>query len=459
MKNPKLTKYVNYKDSEIEWIGKVPSNWEVKRLKEISEINKRSLSEKTPASYEFNYIDIGSVAYGEKGFTTERMNFKEAPSRAKRIVKKGDIIISTVRTYLKAITSIDEDVSDLICSTGFAVISPNKGVFNKYYSYFITSDIFVNEICAQSKGVSYPATNSSVIGDLFCLIPPYTEQKAIADYLDVQLIQIDRKIDLLTQKAKHYNKLKLSLIDETVMQGFDKNAIFKDCGIDWIGDIPNHWKIKRLKELGFLYSGLSGKKGEDFTDEHKYSSNFIPFVNIANNQFISTNDMKKVVIYPNEKQNKVSKNDLFFLMSSENHNDIGKSALLKEELPNTYLNSFCRGFRITKKGIDPNFINYLLTSQKYRNRISVEGKGFTRINLKIEKLNDLILIIPPYSEQKAISDYLDIKTAQINLIVKTIHSQISKLKELRKNIINDVVTGKIKVAEEGVKNERTALSR
>jgi restriction endonuclease S subunit len=167
----KFERYEAYKDSEVEWIGEVPAHWIVKRIKEISEINKSSLAEKTLPNYEFEYVDIGGVTYGVKGYVKERMTFNIAPSRARRIVKKGDTIISTVRTYLKAIASVDEDVSDLIVSTGFAVISPQKQVVHKYCSYLLTSDFIIDEICALSTGVSYPATNATVIGDLFSLIP------------------------------------------------------------------------------------------------------------------------------------------------------------------------------------------------------------------------------------------------------------------------------------------------
>ena len=211
-----LDKTVVMKDSGVEWLGDVPEHWKVKRIKEISEINKRTLSEKTSANYEFNYVDIGSVTYGVEGFATERMTFDIAPSRAKRVVKKGDTIISTVRTYLKAIASIDDDVSDLIVSTGFAVISPNKRLFNKYYSYLLTSDFIVNEICALSTGVNYPATNSSVIGDLFCLVPTYSEQQTIADYLDTKTVHIGHIIETINTQIEKLKELRKTLINDVV---------------------------------------------------------------------------------------------------------------------------------------------------------------------------------------------------------------------------------------------------
>ena len=241
--------YPVYKDSGVEWLGDVPEHWEIKRIKEVSYINKRTLTDNTPNDYEFDYIDIGSVTYGLHGFTSERMTFNSSPSRARRIAKKGDTIISTVRTYLKAITSIDDDVSDLIVSTGFAVISPKKTVFSKYFSYWLTANYTIDEICALSTGVSYPATNASAISNLFCLVPPLNEQKLIATYLDTKTAQCDRKIDLPSKKATQYGKLKQSLINETVTRGLDKSVPMKDSGIEWIGDVPEHWEIQRLHDI------------------------------------------------------------------------------------------------------------------------------------------------------------------------------------------------------------------
>ena len=149
----------------------------------------------------------------------------------------------------------------------------------------------------------------------------------------------------------------------------------------------------------------------------------------------------------NEKQNSVKKNDLFFLMSSEGYEDIGKAALLVDEVKDTYLNSFCKGYRITKKSVIPRYLNYLLIASAFRDKFIVEGKGFTRINLKMEKVNNFDFIMPLVEEQKEIADYLDNKTTTIEAIVSNITKQIEGLKELRKTLINDVVTGKLKVTE------------
>jgi len=445
----KAEHYAAYTDSGVEWLGEVPKHWSFVRVKEIAYINQKSLSDETPLDYEFDYVDIGSVTYGTSGYSSERMTFENAPSRAKRIVKSGDTIISTVRTYLKAITQID-CAENLIVSTGFAVLTPKKIIYKSYFSNWLMSETFINRVSAISKGVSYPATNSTEIGDLFVFLPPLLEQTSIAAYLDTKTAQIDRQIDLLSQKATQYGKLKRSLINETVTRGLDKSVPMKDSDVVWIGEVPEHWGLKRLKELGDLYSGLTGKSGDDFSQENEHGEPFVPFTNIANNFYLSTSNLKLVVIHPSEKQNYVKINDLFFLMSSEDYADLGKCSLLTEEMKKkTYLNSFCKGFRFTKRTVNPKYINYLLHSTQYRLSLSNEGKGFTRINLRMDKINDMRLLIPSMSEQQAIAAYLDTKTTQIDRIVTAINTQINKLKDLRKALINDVVTGKIKVVSEG----------
>ncbi|NCB69936.1 MAG: restriction endonuclease subunit S [Bacteroidia bacterium] len=430
----------------------------MKRVKGCSQINKFALSDKTAYDYQFKYVDIGNV--NQNGIIQEPglITFEEAPSRARRIVKENDVIISTVRTYLKAIAFFDFIPKDYIVSTGFAVLTHKSKVNPKFLAYHSQSECFIDSVIRNSTGVSYPAINSQAIAALHVIFPDFSEQTAIANYLDTKTAAIDRKIELLTAKADKYKALRRSLINETVCRGLPASERFtpsetltkmKDSGIEWIGMIPEHWEEYRMKDLGFLYSGLSGKAGDDFNqDENENNCDFIPFTNIFNNDTINPDVMGKVVVFENEKQNKVKKNDLFFLMSSEDYDGLGKSSLLAVDLKNTYLNSFCKGFRITRKKVLPAFLNYQLQSDTFRKIMQIEGKGFTRLNLKMEKVNDFAVYIPnTIEEQIAIVEYLNERNAQIDTILTNISNQISKLTQLRKTLINDVVTGKIKVTD------------
>ncbi len=216
---------------------------------------------------------------------------------------------------------------------------------------------------------------------------------------------------------------------------------YKDSGVEWIGEIPEGWKVKRIKNIGFLYSGISGKSGSDFNNlENPNNKKYINFTNIANNRFIKSTDLGLVAISEDETQNKVKKGDLLFLMSSENFEDVGKSALLLEDLGELYLNSFCKGLRLTDENINSFFLSHLLCSNALSQLISIEGRGFTRINLRQDGVLNLPVIIPPISEQTKIVNYLNKKTAEIDALISKKEKLIELLKEERTAIINQAVT-------------------
>lgn len=152
-----LDKSAPLKPSGIEWIGDIPSHWEIKKLKFVANFNQNTLPEDTDGQFELKYIDIGNVSSVDGIKEIQYFNFSNAPSRARRIVKYGDIIVSTVRTYLRAITSIKEDYDNCICSTGFAVITPKDNVQQDFVVYAIENESFIAQIIANSQGISYPA--------------------------------------------------------------------------------------------------------------------------------------------------------------------------------------------------------------------------------------------------------------------------------------------------------------
>ena len=162
-----LNNNVNLKDSNIDWIGKIPAHWDIDYLKHRVILNKSTLTEDTDDDYEFKYIDIGSVSFGKGIEKYETMLFKDAPSRARRIVEKDDVIISTVRTYLKAIAIIPDE-KNLIVSTGFAVLTPIN-INSRYLGYLVKSEYFTSLVSSYSVGVLYPAINSSKLISLLSL--------------------------------------------------------------------------------------------------------------------------------------------------------------------------------------------------------------------------------------------------------------------------------------------------
>jgi len=216
---------------------------------------------------------------------------------------------------------------------------------------------------------------------------------------------------------------------------------YKPSGVEWLGEIPEHWEVKKLKFLGNIYAGINGKKGDDFSKEYSEGiKSFIPFTNICNNFKIDKNQYQYVKIDEKENQNRVLKNDILFLMSSETLDDIAKNSIYLEDDKELYLNSFCKGFRISKQNVNAEFVNYLFLSTTYRNYFSLVGRGFTRINLKQEFINDAYTLLPKLEEQTTIAHFLDDKTTKIDQAIAIKQKQIELLKERRQILIHKAVT-------------------
>lgn len=210
-----IDEHVKLKDTDIDWIGEIPVHWETRRIKDEVEVNKLTLTESTSPMYKFRYIDISNVSSEGVISFIEEVYFYEAPSRARRIVQKGDIIVSTVRTYLKSIGMIDFDAKDVVVSTGFAVLSPIKS-YSKYFYYLLRSNHLIDEICALSSGVSYPAIAATRIESINIPVPPLEEQKQIAAYLDERCAKIDAAVTIIDKQIDALKRLKRSLINEVV---------------------------------------------------------------------------------------------------------------------------------------------------------------------------------------------------------------------------------------------------
>ena len=211
-----LDKSAPLKPSGIEWIGDIPAHWEVKKLKFVANFNQNTLPEDTDGQFELKYIDIGNVSSVDGIKEIQYFNFSNAPSRARRIVKYGDIIVSTVRTYLRAITSIKEDYDNCICSTGFAVITPKDNVQQDFVVYAIENESFIAQIIANSQGISYPAINVSQLENLKLAFPSVKEQKEIVDFLKTKLLEIDLTINKKQNIIQKLDAYKKSLIFECV---------------------------------------------------------------------------------------------------------------------------------------------------------------------------------------------------------------------------------------------------
>lgn len=214
------------KESAIEGLLTIPTTWDERPLKFYASSNDESLSSKTPSNYKFNYIDISTTGFRklkkEPVFTT----FEEAPSRARRIVREGDTILSTVRTYLKAILYIDNTKDGNVVSTGFAVLRPKDGVYPPLLSYALSCDYFINAVIRNSVGVSYPAINDKKLLSLKLALPKsYDEQVKVYEQIMALTESTDITIKYLQDMVNGLQDLKNRLVADTVTGKIDVRSI------------------------------------------------------------------------------------------------------------------------------------------------------------------------------------------------------------------------------------------
>jgi len=459
--------YESYKDSGIAWIGEIPSEWKVGLVgRYFNEIKNPNINQEEKNTLQFKMGDIISKKRGDSKYNPETIE-------AYNVVEPGTIMINGLNLSFDFISQRVGQVHEkgAITST-YLALYPSNGMMSDYAKYLLKAYDNCKALHAMGRGLratlSYGIFRSEPI-----LIPSIDEQHSIASFLDTKCGEIDSLISLQEEMISELQAYKQSVITEAVTKGLDPNAKmnccasrekndacisssetqpaierkFKDSGVEWMPQIPQSWNTRRLKDVGFLYGGLTGKSGEDFNvddDEDSYML-YIPFTNIFNNSVINPKQMYKVKIEKGEHQNLVFKDDLLFLMSSEDYDGVGKPAIIEEQIDNLGLNSFCKGFRVTDNKTLPKYLFYYLSSHISREQVRQEAKGFIRINLRQDKLSCCNILVPPFDEQRSIATYLDAKTSQIDSLISLKQQKIDELKSYKKSIIYEYVTGKKRV--------------
>ena len=429
--------YHEFKDFGVEWLGEIPEHWGIKKLKFIAIINGYTLPEDTLDETEFFYIDIGNVAYGCLIDTPVMYKFKDAPSRARRIIHRGDTILSTVRTYLKAITFIDERFDKQVASTGFAVLSPGIGVTEKYLFYLLSCHFFVENVCSVSVGVSYPATNANDIGGIKVALPPIKEQSRIAEFLDYKIEHID---DLITKKQKLIELLKeerTAIINQAVTKGLDPTAPMRDSGIELLGEIPEQWGVRKIgRSFRTISSGTTPTAGR----EEFYQNGNIPWVLTGDlNDSILNQTSKSITELAFSSYSALKKYPIGSLVIAMYGATIGKLSILGIEAAT---NQAC--CVLAESNLYNNKFMYYWMFANRENIISL-GYGGGQPNISQEIIRNLKVPCPSVEEQSRIVEYIDIKCDAIERSLSQIGKEIELISEYKISLINEAVTGKIDV--------------
>jgi len=425
MMNHEMARYDAYKDSGVEWLGDVPKHWEVSHLKRFcTKITDGAHTSPDLSSNDYPFLTVVNLEKGILDF--EGCLFTSCVDYEKLVrngcqPKKYDVLYSKDGTISE--TAVIHEDRYFVVGSSFIIIRPHKKMSNSVYLYYVlASSIMLYQARIYVKGASLPRISIFNITKLISVLPPIHEQKAIADYLDTKTTHIDRKIDLLTQKATQYGKLKQSLINETVTRGLDKNVAMKDSGVDWIGEVPKHWEVKRLKNLAYIKTG--GKDTIDNVEDGSY-----PF-------FVRSQTIERINSYSFDGE---------AILTAGDGVGVGKVF----HYVNEKFDYHQRVYKISHfKGVIGKFIFYYMRENFHKDALRLNAKS-TVDSLRMPMFQNFSIAFGNIEEQQRIVDYLDTKTAHIDRIIDTINTQINKLKELRKTLINDVVTGKIRVAMKG----------
>ena len=443
-----IKRYPSYKDSGTIWLGEIPKHWKIMMIKNIYH---HFGSGSTPESSEIKYYENGTINWLNTADLKNDLVVETSRKITSLALKEKSLRIYPINTLAIAMYG----QGDTRGNVGLLKIeaTTNQAACMMYCSsnsipeymllWFVAKKTDIREL---NVGATQPNMNKDFVRNLLMSLPPLPEQKSIAHYLDTKTAQIDRKIDLLTQKAKSYADLKRSLINETVTRGRDRSVPMKDSGIEWIGEVPAHWKVKHFKQFSTMKGriGWQGLKHSEFIDEGPF---LITGMNFKSGK-INWNEVYHITDerYEQAPEIQLKENDILITKDGT----IGK-LLFVDNIPAPHkasLNSHLLVFRPIQNSYHPKYLYYQLDSSAFQDYVEVAKAGTTFFGISQAAVGRYIGILPPLSEQKAIATYLDTKTAQIDQIIQTINTQIEKLKELRKTLINDVVTGKIKVTED-----------
>ncbi len=421
------------------WSGDVPATWKVAPLKHCIAFRSDSLSEGTNPDYWFRYVDIGSVTAcsGVTGYA--EMAFRDAPSRARKRVRRGDTIVSTVRTYLKAIARIEDD-EDVIVSTGFAVLEPCE-FDSLYLTFLICSDLVCEEIERRSWGIAYPAISETSMSSIIVPIPPLFEQQLIADHLRRACAKLDSACSVLERQLQTLDDYRKSLIQETVTKGLDLTVDMKPSGYEYLGSIPSTWGMSPLLYLGEMQNGIS-KDGDSFGSGYP----FVSYGDVYRNVFLPR-AVEGLVESNSEERYRysVKKNDAFFTRTSETIDEIGFASVCLESIENATFAGFLIRFRPNTCKLNMRFAAYYFRSENLRAYFAREMVSVTRASLSQNLLGRLVVPLPPLDEQERIANYLDSKYSVVDRLIAGKRKQLETLRAQRQSLIYEYVTGKRRV--------------
>lgn len=445
------------KPSGIDWIKDIPSSWEINKVKYLAtEPGTLFLDGDWIESYVIEesgirYLTTGNVGAGfykeqGSGYISEK-TFSELHCLN---VYPGDLMISRLNEPIGRSCIIPDTESRYVVAVDNVILRPNANYNKKFIMYGMNADGYAEHANMIARGATMSRISRSQLGQFWLAFPNIEEQQAIADFLDKECAQIDSIAADLEKQIALLQQYKKSLITETVTKGLDKSVPMKDSGVEWIGEIPVGWELSRIKYLTdnhHPYPIGDGDHGMIKADD--YLTEGIPYIRVLNLTWGSGLNLENLVFISKEmnsliKNSELKPNDILIAKTGAT---IGKTAIVPDSLPVS--NTTSHVGKITLANVhDAKYFYYVMTSSIVQKQIQdISAMQSTRPELGIEGLKNLILTVPPFDIQQHIARFLDDHCAKIDRVLHEKGKQLSVIKQHKKSLIYEYVTGKKRVKE------------
>jgi type I restriction enzyme, S subunit len=352
-------------------------------------------------------------------------------------VRDGDVIISTVRTYLQAIAPVENPPDNLIVSTGFAVVRPSNLLDHRFCKYALREKKFLWEVESRSTGVSYPAINASDLGDIEVSLPGIGAQRLIASYLDRETARIDGLIAEKERMLALLEEKRAALISRVVTRGLDPNALLKPSGQEWLGEIPEDWCLWRLKHLAS--EALSYGANEAALEDNPDWPRFVRITDIAGDGSLRDETFKSLSPEIAEPY-LLNDGDLLFARSGAT---VGKSFIYRPSWGVACFAGYLIRFRCDLRKALPDYLNLYAQSSAYWYQVSTGTIQATIQNFSAEKYADIVVPLPPMNTQEEIVTTLAREQSRFDALTAEVRSSVTLMKERRAALITAAVTGQI----------------
>ncbi|MCY3654090.1 MAG: restriction endonuclease subunit S, partial [Cyanobacteria bacterium MAG IRC1_bin_28] len=377
--------------------------------------------------------------------TPKRLRFGNTPSRARRIVAHGDTIVSTVRTYLKAVWYADNLQEPLIASTGFAVLTPDKNTLPKFVSYICESNPFIDLVTSESVGIAYPAIAETRLGTFSVCIPPLPEQAAIARFLDHTTQRVQHHIHAKQKLIKLLEEQKQVITHQAVtgqinVQTGQPYSTYKDSGVEWLRRVPEHW------ETGMVKRGYDIKLGKMLQIKPNNANDIeVSYLKAKDVQWFSVQLISGVKMWASPEdieQLSVSSGDLLVCEGGEG----GRCGILTSAVNGHIIQNSLHRVR-SRDGNSNVFLQYTMRAIAETGWFVALNNKATIAHFTCEKFGALRIPFPGPLEQSAIADFLTHTNHRISRHRAAVKREIDLLHEYRTRLIADVVTGKLDMRE------------